>query len=63
MLLQDLCFTGRELNFRITIQFITLREERIVEEINGKEKNAKLKIVNLLQIRTFVSFNLGNPGE
>ena len=25
----------------------TIKEERIVEEINGKEKNAKLKIVNL----------------
>ena len=48
MLLQELCFTGRELHFRVTIQFISLREERIVEEINGKEENAKLKIVNLL---------------
>ena len=43
MLLQELRFTGRELPFRVTIQFITLREERIVEEINGKEKKCKIK--------------------
>ena len=48
MLLQELRFTGRELHFRVTIHFIIQREERIVEEINGREKNAKLKIVNLL---------------
>ena len=31
------------------MQFIiTLREERIVNEINGKEKSLKLKIMNLL---------------
>ena len=48
MLLQELHFTGRELRFRVTIQFITLREERIVDEINGKEKSLKLKIMNLL---------------
>ena len=48
MLLQELRFTGRELHFRVTIHFIIWREERIVEEINGREKNAKLKIVNLL---------------
>ena len=41
-------FTGKELHFRVTIQFITLREERIVDEINGKEKSLKLKIMNLL---------------
>ena len=40
--------TIKELHFRVTIQFITLREERIVEEINGKEKNAKLKKMSLL---------------
>ena len=40
--------TIRELHFRVTVQFITLGEERIVEEINGKEKNAKLKKVSLL---------------
>ena len=38
MLLQELRFTGREFYFRVTIQFITLREERIVEEIKGKKK-------------------------
>ena len=43
MLLQELRFTGRELHFRFTIQFITLREERIMEEINGKEKKCKIK--------------------
>ena len=48
MLLQELDFTGRELHFTITIQFITLREERIVEEINGKEKSLQFKIKNLL---------------
>ena len=48
MLLQELRFTGRELDFRVTIHFIIQREERIVEEINGREKNAKLNIVNLL---------------
>ena len=48
MLLQELHFTGRELRFRVTIQLITLREERIVDEINGKEKSLKLKIMNLL---------------
>ena len=47
-LLQELRFTGRELHFSVTIQFITLREERIVDEINGKEKSLKLKIINLL---------------
>ena len=31
------------------MQFIiTLREERIVNEFNGKEKSLKLKIMNLL---------------
>ena len=48
MLLQDLCFTGRELNFRATVQFITLREEHIVEEINGKRKKCKIKIKDSL---------------
>ena len=48
MLLQELRFTDRELHFRVTVQFIPLRKKCIVEEINGKEKNAKLKIVNLL---------------
>ena len=49
MLRQELCFSGRELHFRVTTEFITLRRELIVEEINGKgKKNAKLKIVNLL---------------
>ena len=62
-MLQELRFTGSELRFRVTIQFITLREERIVEEIIWKEKNAKLKIVNLLQIRSSVFFSLGNPEE
>ena len=56
MLLQELCFTGRELHFSVTIKFITLREEHNVVEINGKEKNAKLKIVNLHQIRSSVFF-------
>ena len=27
MLLQELCFTSRELQFRVTIQFITFRQE------------------------------------
>ena len=27
MLLQELCFTGRDLHFSVTIQFITLRQE------------------------------------
>ena len=48
MLHQVLRVTGRELHFRVTIEFITLKEEHIVEEINGKEKNAKLQKVNLL---------------
>ena len=48
MLLQELHLNGRELHFRVTIWFITLREERVVEEIDGKEKTLKLKIVNLL---------------
>ena len=43
MLLQELRCTGREPHFRVTIQFITLREERIVKEINGKEKKCKMK--------------------
>ena len=47
-LLQELSFTGKELCFRVTIQFITLKDERIVDEINGKEKSLKLKIMNLL---------------
>ena len=47
-LLQELSFTGKELRFRVTIQFITLKDERIVDEINGKEKSLKLKIMNLL---------------
>ena len=38
MLFEELHFTGRQLHFRVTIQFITLREDRIVEEINGKKK-------------------------
>ena len=63
MLLQKLRFTGRELHFRVTIQFITLREERIVDEINGKEKTLKLKIMNLLYICSSVFFSLGNPGD
>ena len=41
-------FTGKELHFRVTIQFITLREERILDKINGKEKSLKVKIINLL---------------
>ena len=48
MLLGKLCFTGKELHFRVTIQFITLKEERIVDEINGKENSLKLNIMNLL---------------
>ena len=48
MLLQEVHFTGRKLHFRATIKFIILREERIVEEITGKEKHLKLKILNLL---------------
>ena len=48
MLLQQLHLTSRKLHFKVTIWFITLREDRIVEEINGKEKSLKLKIVNLL---------------
>ena len=48
MLRQELHLNGRELHFRVTIWFITLREERVVEEIDGKEKSLKLKIVNLL---------------
>ena len=43
MLLQELRFTGRELHFRVTIQFITLREECLVEKIIGKEKKCKKK--------------------
>ena len=43
MLLQELHFTGRELHFRVTLQFITWREERIVEKINGKEKMQSLR--------------------
>ena len=43
MLLGKLCFTGKELHFRVTIQFITLKEERIVEENNRKEKKYKIK--------------------
>ena len=39
MLFEELHFTGRQLHFRVTIQFITLREDRIVEEINGKKKS------------------------
>ena len=41
-------FTGKELHFRVTIQFITLREEHILDEINGKEKSLKVKIIDLL---------------
>ena len=48
MLLYELRFTGRELHFRVTIQIIILREERIVEGINGKEESLKLKTMNLL---------------
>ena len=48
MLLVKLCLTGKELHFRVTIQFITLKEERIVDEINGKENSLKLNIMNLL---------------
>ena len=43
MLRQELCFSGRELHFRVTTEFITLRRELIVEEINGKEKKCKIK--------------------
>ena len=43
MLLQEHCFSGRELHFKVTMQFITLREKRIVEEINGEEKKSKIK--------------------
>ena len=38
MLLQELRFTGRELHFRVTIQLITLRKERIVEKIYRKKE-------------------------
>ena len=48
MLLRKIRLTGRELHSRVTMQFIiTLREERIVDEINGKENSLKLKIMNL----------------
>ena len=47
MLLQELRFTGRELHFRVTIQLITLRKERIVEKIYRKKKNKKLKKASL----------------
>ena len=63
MLLQELCLNGGELHFRLTIQFIILREERIVDEINDKEKGLKLKKMNLLYICSPVFFNLGNPGD
>ena len=43
MLLQELHFTGTEFHFRVTLQFITQREERIVEKINGKEKMQNLR--------------------
>ena len=38
MLPYELRFTGRELHLTVTMQVITLTEERIVEEINGKCK-------------------------
>ena len=38
MLFEKLHFTGRQLHFRVIIKFITLREDRIVEEINGEKK-------------------------
>ena len=63
MLLQELRLNGRELHFRLTIQFIILREERILDEINDKEKGLKLKKMNLLYIFSPVFFNLGNPGD
>ena len=44
MLLQELRFTDRELHFRVI-------------RVNGKEKNAKLKIENLLQICSSVFFS------
>ena len=57
MLLQDICFTGRELNFRATIQFITLREEHIVEEINGKRKKCKIKdsLLKIIKLKIITS--------
>ena len=48
MLLQELRVTCKEIHFRVTTQFITSTEECIMEEIDVKEKNAKLKIVSLL---------------
>ena len=63
MLLQELRLNGRELHFRLTIQFIILREERILDEINDKEKGLKLKKMNLLYICSPVFFNLGKPGD
>ena len=50
MLLQEFRVTGREFNFRITIQFITLREKStLLRKLMGKKKKyAKLKIVDLL---------------
>ena len=63
MLFQELRLSGRELHFRLTIQFYILREERIVDEINEKEKSLKLKKMNLLYICSPVFFNLGNPGD
>ena len=63
MLLQELRFTGRELHLRVTILFITLREKRIVDEINEKEKMFKLKIMNLLEICSSVFLSLGNPED
>lgn len=47
MLFEELQFIGRESYFRATKQFITLLEVRILEEINGRTKNATLKKVNL----------------
>ena len=38
MLLQEPCFMGTKLHFNVTIEFITLREKLIVEEINEKKR-------------------------
>ena len=43
MFYQKLRFTGRELHFRFTVQFITLMGVRILEEINGKDKECNIK--------------------
>ena len=43
MLLEELRFVGRESHFRVTKQFITLMEMRILEKINGKDRKCNIK--------------------